>query len=241
VAPAAFPVPAAPEAPPQAQPTPAPSTTGTGPQRRPGSSQRLNAQPSRPSLKHVAAGRRASGDELIANLFEAMHELHFARDVIEGGDYVLALALEMIPSRTGIVHLYDIDRREYVVACVSGPGSEVLLNRRHPETEALLQSAMRKKRAIVLENATTDENARAAERYTAIGGVTSAVISPVQQAGRFIGVIELLNPLDGIGFKDEEGNAIDYISEQFGDFVATKGMQLDPDRITRSVPPSQLT
>ncbi len=239
-APAAFPVPAH-EAPPQAQPTPAPSATGTGPHRRPGSSQRLNAQPSRPSLKHAVSGRRATGDELIANLFEAMHELHFARDVIEGGDYVLALALEMIPSRTGIVHLYDIDRREYVVACVSGPGSEVLLNRRHPETEALLQSAMRKKRAIVLENATTDENALAAERYAAVGGVTSAVISPVQQAGRFLGVIELLNPLDGIGFKNEEGNAIDYISEQFGDFVATKGMQLDADRISRSVPPSQLT
>jgi GAF domain-containing protein len=100
---------------------------------------------------------------------------------------------------------------------------------------------MRKKRAIVLENATTDENALAAERYAAVGGVTSAVISPVQQAGRFLGVIELLNPLDGIGFKNEEGNAIDYISEQFGDFVATKGMQLDADRISRSVPPSQLT
>src|SRR6202020_317542 len=98
--------------------------------------------PSRPLFRPLS-GRRATGDELIANLFEAMHELHFTRDVIEGGDYVLSLALEMIPSRAGLLHLYDIDRREYVVACVSGPGAGGLLNRRIAEHQPLLPTAMR--------------------------------------------------------------------------------------------------
>jgi GAF domain-containing protein len=197
----------------------------------------MTPTPSRPSLRH-AAGRRATGDELIANLFEAMHELHFARDVIEGGDYVLGLALEMIPSRAGLLHLYDIDRREYVIACVSGAGSEALLNRRLAETEPLLSGAMRKRRALVFMDATTDPQVSAAERFVVVGGATSLIVSPVQKAGRFLGVIELVNPLDGIGFTEDEGNAVDYLSEQFGEFVAAHGMLLDAARITRSVPPA---
>jgi len=194
--------------------------------------------PSRPSLRPMTAGgRRASGDELIANLFEAMHELNFARDVIEGGDYVLSLALDMIPSHAGLVHLYDIDRREYVIACVAGTGVDGLLNRRHAEGEALLSGAMRKRRAIVVTDARTDESVVAAERFAVLGGARSVIVSPVMKGGRFLGVIELMNPIDGVGFTDEEGNAVDYIAEQFGEFVTTRGMQLDPDRITRSVPP----
>ncbi len=229
-------------APPAPVPAPAPSVGGTGPNRRASdSSQRSNPRltptPSRPSLRPLAGGRRASGDELIANLFEAMHELNFARDVVEGGDYVLALALDMIPSRAGIVHLYDIDRREYVIACVAGIGVDPLLNRRHAENEPVLSAAMRKRRAIVLPDARTDEAVQAADRFATLGGALSVIISPVMKGGRFLGVLELVNPLDGIPFTDEEGNAVDYLAEQFGEFVATIGMQLDPARITRSVPP----
>jgi hypothetical protein len=218
---------------PAAVPPPAPSASGTGAFRRPS----LTPTPSRPSLRPLSGGRRASGDELIANLFEAMHELNFARDVIEGGDYVLALALDMIPSRAGLVHLYDIDRREYVIACVAGIGVDPLLNRRHAENEPVLSAAMRKRRAMVLADARTDDGVLAADRFATLGGATSVIISPVMKGGRFLGVLELVNPLDGIPFTDEEGNAVDYLAEQFGEFVATKGMQLDPARITRSVPP----
>ncbi|HEY2515308.1 MAG TPA: GAF domain-containing protein, partial [Polyangiaceae bacterium] len=229
-----------------APPAPTPFTAPAAIARRPSDSFRTAAlrgssprhpTPSRPSYRQTV-GRRATGDELIANLFEAMHELQFARDVIEGGDYVLALALEMIPSRAGIVHLYDIDRREYVVACTSGQGVEALLNRRHSEGEPLLAAAMRKRRAIVASDANADENVRTAERFGVVGGATSAIVSPVMQGGRFIGVIEVVNPLDGTPFTEDEGNAIDYISEQFGEFVSNHGMMLDPARITRSQPPS---
>ena len=63
-------------------------------------------------------------------------------------------------------------------------------------------------------------------------------MSPILKGGRFLGVIELLNPLDNIAFTEDEGNAIDYLSEQFGEFVATRGTQLDPERIARSVQPA---
>jgi GAF domain-containing protein len=198
----------------------------------------MTPTPSRPSFRSLQGGRRATGDELIANLFEAMHELHFTRDVIEGGDYVLALALEMIPSRAGLLHLYDIDRREYVVACVSGSGAEALLNRRFAESEPLFAAAMRKRRALVFADARSEETTASAERFVMLGGAVSVIVSPVMKGGRFLGVLELMNPVDNIAFSDDEGNAIDYLSEQFGEFVATRGTQLDPDRIARSIPPT---
>jgi GAF domain-containing protein len=202
-------------------------------------SQRLSAaRVSRPSYRPPATGRRATGDELIANLFEAMHELNFARDVIEGGDYCLSLAMDMIPSRAGILHLYDIDRREFVVGCVSGAGAEVLLNRRHPENEPLLSAAMRRRRAVVLADARAEESAQA-ERFTILGGAITVVCSPVLHGGRFLGAIEIANPLDGIPFTEHEGNALDYIGEQFAEFVASRGVQLDVERILRRSMPVQ--
>ena len=63
---------------------------------------------------------RLSGDELIADLFEAMHDLHFVRDAVEGGDFCLALAMDKLPCAAGLAHLYDINRREYVVVAVKG-------------------------------------------------------------------------------------------------------------------------
>ncbi len=97
---------------------------------------------------------------------------------------------------------------------------------------------MRKRRALVFADARSEESTASAERFVVLGGATSVIISPVMKGGRFLGVLELLNPLDNIAFTEDEGNAIDYLSEQFGEFVATRGTQLDADRITRSVPPT---
>jgi hypothetical protein len=182
-------------------------------------------------VKPVHERGRIRGDELIADLFEAMHDLHFVKDAVEGGDFVLTLALEKLPSHAGIVHLYDIDRREFVVTSTRGPGAERLLLQRHGENDPLLSSAMRKRRAIVLADAEASE-AAALERFAQLGGAKSIIIAPVMQAGRFLGAIELLNPLDGAPFTDDEGNALTYIGEQFAEFVATRGVVTDPERIS---------
>ncbi len=159
-----------------------------------------------------------------------MHDLHFLRDAVEGADFCLSLALEKMPSRAGYVHLYDIDKREFVVTCARGAGAEQLLLRRHPEGEPLIAAAMRKQRATVISDATT-EGGSDTERYRAVGGAKSVVVAPVILAGRFLGAIELINPVDGTPFREDEGHALTYIGEQFAEFVATRGVLLDPERI----------
>ncbi|HEY4014745.1 MAG TPA: GAF domain-containing protein [Polyangiaceae bacterium] len=181
--------------------------------------------------KPATPRHRARGEDLIADLFDSMHELHFLRDAVEGGNFCLNLALEKIPSQAGIVHLYDINRREFLVTSTRGVAASTLLLRRHTENDVLLSAAMRRRRAVVIADASATD-AAALERYAALGGVKSLVIAPVMQSGRFLGAIELLNPLDGQPYSDAEGNALMYIAEQFAEFVASRGVVTDPERIS---------
>jgi hypothetical protein len=220
----AFPAPAQAFAPPVVAPTFQPSPVpATAPQQplRPSGSMRPASQP----------GVRARAEDLIADLFEAMHDLHFVRDAIEGGEFCLALAMEKLPSHAGIVHLYDIDKREFLVTSTRGPGTGKLLLKRHAENDAILQAAMNRRRAIVIAD-TTHSTAVQVERYEAVGGVRSLIVAPVMQHGRFLGALELWNPVDGQPFTDAEGNALNYIAEQFAEFLASHGIVTDPERIS---------
>jgi GAF domain-containing protein len=177
---------------------------------------------------------RVRGEDLIADLFESMHDLHFLRDAVEGGDFCLSLALEKIPSQAGIVHLYDIDRREFLITSTRGVAASTLLLRRHDEGDVMLSAAMGKRRALVVADATQSEEA-SLDRYVSLGGARSLVIAPVMLSGRFLGAIELLNPLDGQPYTEADGNALTYIAEQFAEFVASRGVVTDPERISSRV------
>ncbi len=206
--------------------TPPPVASETPPPR--GSTEsarlRLSRPPSNPNMARVR------GDELIAILFEEMHDVHFLSDAIEGGAFCLGLALEKLPSRAGIVHLYDINKREFVIVTAIGKGTEHLLARRHGEADPLLAAAMRKRNSVVMNNADSNDEAFV-ERYELIGGAKQLIISPVMKGGRFLGAIELINPLDGAPFTEADGNALAYMSEQYAEFVSVRGVLIDPERI----------
>ena len=196
------------------------------------------AAPAMPAQRPPSAGNisvapraRLRSEDLIADLFEAMHDLHFVRDAIEGGDFCLALAMEKLPSQFGIVHLYDIDKREFLVTSVRGAGANKLLLRRHPENDAVLLAAMRNRNALVIADAAQSEVA-AMERYALLGGARSLIVAPVLQHGRFLGAVEILNPLDGQPFTEPEGNALSYIAEQFAEYISSHGIVTDPERIS---------
>jgi putative methionine-R-sulfoxide reductase with GAF domain len=178
----------------------------------------------------VAAPTRASGEDLIAFLFEQMHEVHFARDAVEGGAFCLGLAMEKLPSLAALVELYDINHREFLVTSTRGADAGNLLLRRFPESDPLLSLAMRKRRAVVVTDATETE-AATNERYVVLGGARSLIVAPMMVAGRFLGAIELVNPIDGQPFTESDGNAITYMAEQFAEFVAARGVVTDPERI----------
>jgi GAF domain-containing protein len=191
-----------------------------------------------PGMVRTPSGRfvrgRTTGDELITSLFESMHDLHFLRDALDGGQFCLALATEVLPARVAIIHFFDVERREWVVACTRGKEGQKLLNVRTPESDELLRSAARKRRALVLPQAA---DSATATRYQSVGGGKSLIIAPIMQAGRALGALEIINPLDGMPFTEDEGNAMTYIAEQYAEYLGSRGIVLDRHRIESAAAP----
>ena len=175
-------------------------------------------------------GNRIAGEDLITDLFEDVAELHYLNDALEGAEFVLNLALEKLPCEAGMVSLYDIDKREYVVVRqAGGDKSAVLL--RVPEKAPIPRKAMRSTQAVVLPKV-KDGDLGSDKRWNEMGiKPRSLICAPVEKAGRYLGLLELANPHDGKAFNAGDGNAMSYIGQAFGEFLAERGVMLDPDAV----------
>lgn len=194
------------------------------------------AAPAATAAKPSAPPKRLSGEDLLTELFEAFNDLHFLRDSIEGAEFVLALTLEKLPSEVGLVSLFDINKREFVVVRQKG-GKQRVVGQRQPERAPLAGSAMRKRHAVVVSSA-AEAKAIVDERFQAIGvEIRSLVCAPVELGGRYLGLIELVNPLDGGVFNEGDGNALTYIGQQFAEFAASRGVMIDPEQLKEGAAP----
>jgi hypothetical protein len=178
-------------------------------------------------------GPRVSGDELIADLFQDMHELDFCTDSVDAATFTLSLAMDKLESDIGIVHLYDIDRREFVVVRAAGPGTGVLARLRTSEADPLAAEALRSRGAVILPDAANDPRAiggRWDALRTALGQPLACIATiRAAQGGRFLGLIELGYRHTAGGFAEGDEHALSYIAERFTEFVAAHGVMLGED------------
>jgi hypothetical protein len=173
--------------------------------------------------------RQRSSEDLISELFETMHELHFMPDLISGAEFVLKVLHGALPCELTLVHIFDINTRQFVVVRASGAGSDKLLLHRTTDADPVLALAMRHRGGLRIDDAAGDPRFKSG-RWT-LSGVQAkhAVCGAVQQQGRYLGAVELVNPLGGGVFSQSELNALDYICGQFADFVASRPIITDPD------------
>jgi GAF domain-containing protein len=177
-----------------------------------------------------AQAQRASGDELIADLFQEMHELDFCSDSREAAAFTLALAMEKLGTGAGMVHLYDIDQREFVVVQAAGPGAAILRDLRTAEADPLAAEALRTRGAVIVREPAADPRA-SGQRWAALRNAMGQPIASIAsaraaQAGRFLGLIELVHPAGGASFAAGDDHALSYIAERFTEFVAAHGVML---------------
>jgi GAF domain-containing protein len=174
--------------------------------------------------------RRASGDELIADLFQDMHELDFCENSIEAAGFTLTLAMEKLGTDAGVVHLYDIDRQEFVIVRTAGAGTPLLHGLRTADTDPLAAEAMRTRGTIVVLDPAGDARA-SGERWgamrNAVGKPIAAIAcARVAQGGRFLGLVEVVHLAGAGAFEAGDENALSYIAERFTEFVAARGVML---------------
>ena len=196
-------------------------------------SQAKSERVSRPRL--AAPGRRRAGEDLIGELFEFMHELHFQRDVATGADFVLSVLNEVLPCDGVLIHVFDINTGHFVIVRAKGPNASAVLLQRLPDQDPFVQSVMRSPRSVALENAANDARFNG-PRWQAVGVLPKyALCGAVQLGGRYLGLIELVNPQGDTPFHTGELNALDYICEQFADFLSKKPLVLAADVVLARV------
>ncbi|MES1175717.1 MAG: GAF domain-containing protein [Myxococcales bacterium] len=182
---------------------------------------------SRPRL--VALRRRSANEDLISELFEIMHDLHFMRDVAAGSEFVLSVLDEVLPCEGALVHVFDINTGHFVIVRAKGPNAAGVLLQRMPDKDPMVKSVMRAHRTTSVKDVSHTPRFLG-PRWPALGVQPRvALCGPVQQGGRYLGLIELVNPLGDTPFHPNELNALDYICEQFAEFLSQKPIVLTAD------------
>jgi hypothetical protein len=173
--------------------------------------------------------RSAAGEDLIGELFERMHELAFAADLVSGAEYVLHVLGELIPCEGIIVHVFDLSKRSFVVVRAHGPNVRDALLHRTADDEPIVREVMSRRAALVLDGA-PDAVPPASSSLSKLGVRPRALLcGAARLGGRYLGLIELANPAGGKPFHEGEANALDYVCEQFAEFVASRPIVLDAD------------
>jgi hypothetical protein len=174
--------------------------------------------------------RRGPGEDLISELFDRMGDLMFMGDLPSGADYVLNVLFELIPCEGMLVHVFDLGRREFVVVRAHGPSMRKALLFRTPDSDPVVLEVMRQR--SVVSNGAAPVHSAAFER---LGVQAKQVLSAAaRQGGRYLGFIELANPSGGAPFHDAEKHALEYVCEQFAEFVASRPLILDEDIVLRA-------
>ena len=188
---------------------------------------------SRPRI--AAEGRRRAGEDLIGELFEIMHDLHFATDVAEGAEFVLSVLNELLPCEGVLIHVFDINTGHFVVVRAKGPNARSVLLQRMSDQDPLVRSVMRTTHAVSVKNA-TDDPRFTGPRWQSLGVAPRAVLcGGAQLSGRYLGLIEIANPHGDIPFHQSELHALDYICEQFAAFLSKKPIVLSADVVLSPV------
>ena len=177
----------------------------------------------------LPTARRDPRDDLIGELFDAMHDLHFMSDMVSGVQFVLGIVTRMLPCEVALVHVFDINTRTFVVVRAKGPGTHTVVLHRTHDRDSFFQTAMRSSTATRIDDAAGHQR-YANGLWDKVDCVPRAVLfGPVNQGGRFLGAIELVNPEAGGSFLEAEAHALDYICEQFADFLANRPLVLEDD------------
>jgi hypothetical protein len=175
-------------------------------------------------LSPPSSQRVLASEELIGALFERMHELAYAASVAAGADFVLALLVEHIPCDGALMHVFDAEADEFIVLRASGPRSKEVLGRRMPAARSHLREVLRGRAALELG---PSDVGRSLGQWPALGlAPRNVVASPVQRDERSLGAIELCRSTDRTEFNPGQVSALEYVCEQFADFVADRPVEL---------------
>jgi hypothetical protein len=180
---------------------------------------------------------RPAGDGLVAELFEALHGFHFLDEVRDGAAFLARVLEENMRPATVLVHVYDINSRHFVVVSATGGRAAALVDYATPEEEPFVVEIMKEDEAtLVLQPG--DDPRLSRGRWLLVEPQRSVLCAPATIEGRFLGLVELIDPLDGSEFDEDDRNALTYAASAFARFLDRRGIVLSEEDEQGSEGPS---
>ena len=162
-----------------------------------------------------------------------MHDLHFMSGVADGAEFMMAAIESIVPCEGVLIHVFDINTRQFVIVRAKGPGTMDVLLKRTPDSEPFVNSVMRRRGSLAIHDVAKDPRILG-ERWEVLRVKPErALCGAVRQGGRYLGLLEVANPLGDAPFHQTEQNALDYVCQQFAEFLVNRPIVLDADVILR--------
>src|SRR5262249_28624573 len=127
---------------------------------------------------------------------------------------------------------FDASCREFIVAVARGEHHEDMLLKRHKMSDPLLRVA-KAHGGPFHWNDLSRAPLRSIGRYVALGSVSRVLVCPVIVGARWLGAIELVDPLDGAPFDAVAETAVAYVARHLEEFLTSHSVIVEVAAIVR--------
>jgi hypothetical protein len=157
-------------------------------------------------------------------VFGALRDLVFFETPVEAASFCLVTAMLALPSLAGLALLRDEDRGGYVVVYARGPRSHAIVRTHVAEDDPLVAMALVRGGPVALEYG---PDLAPPDRHAAFGDPWTGLLVPVQDEERCLGVLELVDPIDGAVLGEATRDALSTIARHLSDFVRGKATRVE--------------
>jgi hypothetical protein len=174
-----------------------------------------------PSPAPSPAPERVSAVDPAERLFEALQVLSSLESPSAAGQLCLEVAIEAVPCVAALLHLREPATRDLVIVQAHGPRADALLGARAAQVDPLVVRAVRTGTPTVVTYGTGPGEQPSCARHAHFDPWL-VVLVPVVHGGQLLGLLELIDPIDG-PIDDAAQGGLDYIAGCLGRFIAEHG------------------
>lgn len=171
------------------------------------------------TYRHQETTPRTSHPEMADAVFSALRDMAFFETAVEAASFGVATAVSALPCLAALALLRDEENGGYVVVYARGPRSHVVVRTRVAEDDPFVGLALVRGGPLCIEYGS---DTPPPDRHAAFGDPWSALVAPIQLEERCIGVLELIDPLDGRTLGESARHALTTISQHLGVFLRGK-------------------
>ena len=177
-------------------------------------------QPFPKQLKQLEQPERlpsVSNELALDELLEQLHDLRFARDASEASAFVVDLACQKLRCGMGIVQLYDVDSREFVVEYAVGPSANRAIANKMPDDDPFIAEIVAECEPVVVDGG--DRRVRRG-RWINLGGFPrSVLVCPVVYDGSVSGILEFGRSDPRMPFVESDIEAVRCVAREFAEYL----------------------